>query len=128
MAAVAAGEPAEVRRRKEPAAVLFPARPEDRVALPGFAGRLRAIYGEDAFLQTPATDLVSQAEAERLSASYSEQLGTRSLDITHVAAALVLGASEFLSFDRRQSRLAAKVGLRVVDLRAPMFHAQMRHQ
>ena len=30
-------------------------------------------------------------EAERLSALFSEKFGTRSLDILHVAAALVLG-------------------------------------
>jgi predicted nucleic acid-binding protein len=52
-------------------------------------------------------------EAERLSASYSERLGTRSLDILHVAAALVLGERTFLTFDRRQASLARAVGLHV---------------
>jgi predicted nucleic acid-binding protein len=51
-------------------------------------------------------------EAERLSAVYSERLGVRSLDIMHVAAALVLGAEEFWSFDTRQITLARAVGLR----------------
>lgn len=40
-------------------------------------------------------------EAERLSALHSETLGTRTLDILHVAAALVLGCPAFLTFDRR---------------------------
>lgn len=52
-------------------------------------------------------------ESERLSATHSELLGTRSLDILHVAAALVLGATEFLTFDQRQARLAKATGLRV---------------
>jgi predicted nucleic acid-binding protein len=52
-------------------------------------------------------------EAERLSASHSHHLGTRTLDILHVAAALVLGAREFWSFDQRQSALARAAGLLV---------------
>ena len=58
---------------------------------------------------TPLTDLT--LEAERLSALQSEKLGTRSLDILHVAAALILGLSEFLTFDRRQHALALAAGL-----------------
>ena len=52
-------------------------------------------------------------EAERLSTSYSERLGTRSLDILHVAAALVLGVKEFHTFDTRQAKLAKTAGLKV---------------
>ncbi len=58
---------------------------------------------------TPLMDLT--IEAERLSALHSEALGTRSLDILHVAAALVLGLAEFLTFDRRQHALALAAGL-----------------
>ena len=53
-------------------------------------------------------------EAERLSAGHSENLGTRSLDILHVASALVLGAEQFVTFDTRQGVLAAAAGLRLV--------------
>ncbi len=52
-------------------------------------------------------------EAERLSAVHSEKRGTRSLDILHVAGALVLGSASFLTFDRRQAALARVSGLRV---------------
>lgn len=55
-------------------------------------------------------------EAERLSALHSETLGTRSLDILHVAAALVLGLPEFLTFDQRQLALARAAGMRVPEL------------
>lgn len=55
-------------------------------------------------------------EAERLSASHSERLGTRSLDILHVAAALVGGSQVFLTFDTRQAKLAKAAGLKVKPL------------
>jgi hypothetical protein len=38
--------------------------------------------------------------------------GYRAFDILHVAAALLLEASDFLTFDAKQSRLALAVGLR----------------
>ena len=52
-------------------------------------------------------------EALRLSRSKSEREGHRVLDILHVAAALELGATEFLSFDQRQRTLALAEGLSV---------------
>jgi predicted nucleic acid-binding protein len=55
-------------------------------------------------------------EAERLSALHSESLGTRTLDILHVAAALVLGATEMLTLDERQAALARAVRLKVPAL------------
>jgi hypothetical protein len=50
-------------------------------------------------------------EAQRLSARWSAKLGTRSLDILQVAAALVLEADSFLTFDDRQKKLAKAAGL-----------------
>ena len=55
-------------------------------------------------------------ETERLSATHSARLGARSLDVMHVAAALVLGAGSFVTFDPRQGRLAHAAGLMVPDL------------
>lgn len=55
-------------------------------------------------------------EAERLSALHSETLGTRSLDILHVAAAVTLGLGEFLTFDQRQRALAVAAGLKIPAL------------
>lgn len=94
------------------------------------AMRLRVFRGEittaqrDASINILLADLIRGAlqtvnppqdslvlESERLSAMYSEQLGTRSLDILHVAMAIALGTSRFLSFDHRQLRLAQAVGL-----------------
>jgi hypothetical protein len=52
-------------------------------------------------------------EAESLTEHHTPVLGTRSLDILHVAAALVLGATEFCTFDTRQAKLAKAAGLLV---------------
>lgn len=49
--------------------------------------------------------------AERLSAQYTWTEGYRGFDVLHVATALHLGATEFLSFDGRQKDLAGAEGL-----------------
>lgn len=51
-------------------------------------------------------------KAEQLSARHTAHIGTRSLDILHVAAALVLGVTDFLTFDKRQATLAMAAGLK----------------
>ena len=51
--------------------------------------------------------------AARFSDQHTTTVGTRSLDILHVAAAKALRAVEFVSFDGRQRTLAAAVGLKV---------------
>ncbi|MDX2226294.1 MAG: type II toxin-antitoxin system VapC family toxin [Verrucomicrobiae bacterium] len=52
-------------------------------------------------------------EARRISATHTLTGGHRSFDILHVAAALHLGASEFLTFDANQKKLAGAEGLKV---------------
>jgi predicted nucleic acid-binding protein len=54
-------------------------------------------------------------KAHQLSASHTVERGHRGFDILHVAAALEMGATEFLTFDRNQSRLA-----QVVNLKTPL--------
>jgi predicted nucleic acid-binding protein len=49
--------------------------------------------------------------AERLSAQYTWTEGYRGFDLVHVATALHLGASEFLTFDAKQKKLAEAEGL-----------------
>lgn len=44
------------------------------------------------------------------------RLGCRTMDILHVACALEISATEFLTFDQRQSALAAHAGLKVTAL------------
>ena len=52
-------------------------------------------------------------EAEKLSERYVAGLGCRTLDILHVAAALVLNVDSFLTFAVRQAALADAAGLAV---------------
>ena len=51
--------------------------------------------------------------AAGLSERHSIRLGTRSLDILHIAVAKVIRGVEFISFDARQRALAATVGFKV---------------
>jgi predicted nucleic acid-binding protein len=49
--------------------------------------------------------------AERLAFKHTTKRGHRSFDILHVASALHLGATEFLTFDENQKTLAEAEGL-----------------
>ncbi len=62
-------------------------------------------------------DLLWRAVLKRaadLSRAHTPALGTRSLDVLHVASALELGLKRFVTFDTRQSQLALAAGLKVV--------------
>lgn len=52
-------------------------------------------------------------EAKKISATHTLNAGHRSFDILHVAAALHLGAEEFLTFDLNQKKLAKAEGLAI---------------
>jgi predicted nucleic acid-binding protein len=53
------------------------------------------------------------SQAIDLSKKHSKSLGTRSLDIIHVASALKIKADRFLTLDERQSELASVAGLKI---------------
>jgi len=57
--------------------------------------------------------------AERLSARFSGELGTRSLDLWHVAAAMEAGCSAFASYDARQRAAAARSKLDLIPPEIP---------
>lgn len=59
----------------------------------------------------PASELF--AKSLELADRQSAKLGTRSLDLMHVAAALLLKADAFFSFDGRQRKAAKAEGLKV---------------
>ena len=61
---VAAGESVEVRRRRQPVAMLMPLKRKPSVARPDFVARMEAIYGA-VRLPTTATELVAEARGER---------------------------------------------------------------
>ncbi len=53
------------------------------------------------------------ARSLTLTQTYSATTGARTLDLIHVASALELGATQFLSLDQRQRIVAASEGLKV---------------
>ena len=64
-------------------------------------------------------DILWRAALDRagdLSRKHTPTLGTRSLDVLHVACALELKLRRFLTFDLRQQQLARLTGLRIVNL------------
>ena len=62
---------------------------------------------------TPVASGQLHDQARQLSDRHTPTLGTRSLDLLHVAAALILGSKTFFSFDDRQRKAAASEGLKV---------------
>lgn len=63
------------------------------------------------FVILPVPAPAHYAKAIELAEKYSRSLGSRSLDLMHVAAAILLGAETFLSFDERQKQVAEAEGL-----------------
>jgi predicted nucleic acid-binding protein len=53
-------------------------------------------------------------DAESFASNHTPTVGCRTLDVLHVAAAKLIGVTEFCTFDTRQSDLAAKVGMTAV--------------
>lgn len=53
------------------------------------------------------------ARALALTRKHTAILGTRTLDLIHLATALEIGAADFLSFDNRQKQAAKAEGLKV---------------
>jgi len=51
--------------------------------------------------------------ARRIALKRTAAIGTRTLDILHVASAVLLGADEFWTFDDRQAKVAKSEGLRL---------------
>jgi len=56
--------------------------------------------------------------ARRLSTTHADRIGARSIDLLHVACALLLETEVFLTFDPRQAELAKAEGLQVATVRA----------
>lgn len=81
---------------------------EVKVALAALESDVR----DGVFTVTPVPAAVYE-KARHLSRSHTAKLGTRTLDVLHVAAALVLKVDAFYTFDRRQSDLAKAVDLSV---------------
>jgi predicted nucleic acid-binding protein len=57
---------------------------------------------------------VALDRSAELSRQHTPALGTRSLDVLHVASALELKARQFVTYDERQAKLAVTCGLKVI--------------
>ena len=79
----------------------------------------RSAFKHDAvngvFQRKPMPDIVF-VRARQLSVQTTADLGTKTSDLLHVAAALELGADEFYTFDRQQGKLAKEMKLKINSL------------
>jgi len=77
----------------------------------------RQLFEEDLsrgiFTIAPVPHAELYQKSVQLADRYSASLGTRSLDLMHVAAALLLECQAFLSFDERQRKVAKAEGFKV---------------
>ena len=73
-------------------------------------GFIVTLYKEEG---TSARAAALFAKATELADRHSTRLGTRSLDLMHVAAALLLETDTFFSFDERQRKEAKADGRKV---------------
>jgi hypothetical protein len=83
----------------------------DRTTAQGALAKFSANLASGAIVVVPVDWADVASIAERLSAQYTWTEGYRGLDVLHVATALHLGATEFLSFDGKQKDLAEAEGL-----------------
>jgi predicted nucleic acid-binding protein len=86
---------------------------EAKLSLADLAADLRS--GVFHSVPTPAS---VYEEALRLARRHTAVIGTRPLDILHVAAAITLGVRTLYTFDRRQAQLARAAGLKT-PIRVP---------
>ncbi len=83
---------------------------------PPEAMKVHGLFREDieqGVVQIVPLPAAAYRQAEQIARAHTPLLGTRTLDVLHVAGALVLKADAFYTFDKKQARLAAALGLRV---------------
>jgi predicted nucleic acid-binding protein len=83
---------------------------------PAEAKKVHGFFREDieqGVVQIVPLPAAAYQRAEQLARGHTPLLGTRTLDVLHVAGALVLKADAFYTLDKRQAKLAASKGLLV---------------
>jgi predicted nucleic acid-binding protein len=88
----------------------------DRPALAEALADLSADFAAGHLRQADILWRAALNRAADLSQQHTPALGTRALDVLHVACAIELRLRHFLTFDARQRQLAAAVGLKLVQL------------
>ena len=76
--------------------------------------RLKHLVARRTFLQVTVQLDEALARASELSNAHTERLGSRAIDLLHVASALVLESEVFFTTDDRQAQLAKAEGLNVI--------------
>lgn len=82
---------------------------------PAEAKKVYALFREDieqGVVQIVPLPSAAYQRAEQIARNHTPVLGTRTLDVLHVAAALVLRADAFYTFDQKQAALASALNLR----------------
>lgn len=86
-----------------------------RTLLPGQASMSETLFEnaiqQGRLVETPTNLAEVLTDASRLSAAHTITGGHRGFDILHIAAARIMGATRFLTFDANQKRLAQTEGL-----------------
>lgn len=90
-----------------------PKRGFDRTTAQAALAKFHANLASGAIVVVPVDWADVASIAERLSAQYTWTEGYRGFDVLHVATALHLGVTEFLTFDGNQKTLAEAEGLLV---------------
>jgi predicted nucleic acid-binding protein len=88
-----------------------PAKGYDRATAQAALAKLQGEIAIEAVVVAPIDWADVAGIAERLSGQYTWTEGYRGFDVVHVATALHLGASQFLTFDGKQKQLAEAEGL-----------------
>ena len=65
------------------------------------------------YIEAPIGQLDLHEKAAQLAQRYTATFGTRTLDLLHIAAAILVGANQLLSFDERQRQAAKREGLKL---------------
>ena len=72
-------------------------------------------HAENGIFYSPQVDWTAVFKlANELSVNHTSAIGSRSLDILHVAMALSISSDRLLSFDEKQKELATRAGLKTV--------------
>ena len=83
---------------------------------PAEAKKVYALFRQDieqGVVQIVPLPAAAYQQAEEIARRHTPLLGTRTLDVLHVAGALVLKADAFYTFDQKQAKLATPVGLTI---------------
>jgi len=84
--------------------------------LPSEAKQVRALFRQDVeqgVVQVVPLPAAAYEQARQIARTHTPRLGTRALDVLHVAGALALKAKTFYTFDNKQAKLASALGLHV---------------